>query len=144
MISGVHHLAIKVRDLAAAERFYVQVVGLRVLRRWPAADGGPGDRSVWLQLEPGDEGGTFLALETLSGAAGGAAREEAGPGAPPERPGHHLVAFRIGREQRAACEERLTAAGVAVTHRTDYTIYFNDPEGNRLGLSHHPDAVGNG
>jgi glyoxylase I family protein len=141
MISGVHHLAIKVRDLPAAERFYVQVLGLPVLRRWPAANGAAGDRSVWLQLDPTEGGAAFLALETLTA---GASEVAAGDGVVPERAGHHLIAFRIRRDQRAACEERLAAAGVAITHRTDYTIYFNDPEGNRLGLSHHPDAAGSG
>jgi len=140
-VAGVHHLAIKVRDLGVAERFYVGVLGLRVTRRWPAA-GGAGERSIWLDL--GDEnsagGGDapFLALETLTDAKA-AADDPTVSG--PERPGHHLVAFRIRREQRAEWEARLAAAGAVVSHRSDYTLYFRDPEGNRLGLSHHPDPV---
>ena len=35
----MHHVAIAVRDLAACEAFYAGVLGLPVLRRWPAADG---------------------------------------------------------------------------------------------------------
>ena len=58
-VHGHHHLAIQVKDLAAAERFYVQVLGLRVLRRWPFDDGRPGERSVWLSVGRGEE---FLAL----------------------------------------------------------------------------------
>lgn len=138
MISGTHHLAIKVRDLAAAERFYVGVLGLAVARRWPNAVGG-GDRAVWLPLDPGEPGGAFLALETISDGVAESCEEDAVPR--PERPGHHLIAFRIRRSERAACEARLAAAGVAITHRTDYTLYFSDPEGNRLGLSHHPDPA---
>jgi glyoxylase I family protein len=144
MISGVHHLAIKVRDLALAERFYVGVLGLTVLRRWPATDGAVGERSLWLGLDPG---GTFLALEVLTPGALNEAEAAVGAatgGPRPERAGHHLVAFRIRREQRAACEARLIAAGVAITHRTAYTIYFHDPEGNLLGLSHHPDSAESG
>jgi glyoxylase I family protein len=140
-VSGAHHLAIKVRDLGAAERFYVGVLGLRVARRWPAASGA-GDRSIWLDLgdQPGTNGGAapFLALETL------ADPHAAAPDDAPwsvERPGHHLVAFRIRREQRADWEARLAAAGAVISHRSDYTLYFRDPEGNRLGLSHHPDPA---
>lgn len=142
-ISGAHHLAIKVRDLAAAERFYAGVLGLRVARRWPAADGA-GERSLWLDL--GAAGDTFLALETLTASAAldvdaAAARSGALPSPSGERPGHHLVALRIGRDQRSAWEARLTGAGVTISHRSDYTIYFTDPEGNRLGLSHYPDRA---
>ncbi len=152
--AGPHHFAIKVRDLPAAERFYRDVLGLPVLRRWPASEG-PGDRSVWLGT--GAAAGTFLALETVSRTLGPEAppvdtdagqigsdtkNTEAGhtgPGA--DHPGHHLMALRIAQEDRAAWEARLQAAGVAISHRTGYTIYFTDPEGNRLGLSHHPDAA---
>lgn len=139
MISGAHHLAIKVRDLPAAERFYVGVLGLAVARRWPhpARDG---DRALWLPLDAAHPEGTFLALETLSAGVAEGADHQAGD-ARAERPGHHLIAFRIRRAERAACETRLAAAGVAITHRTDYTIYFSDPEGNRLGLSHYPDPA---
>jgi glyoxylase I family protein len=143
MISGAHHLAIKVRDLGAAERFYVGVLGLSVARRWPSTAtiaGSNGERALWLPLDPSDPGGTFLALEVTGAGVADAADHDAGsPRA--ERPGHHLVAFRIHRSQRDACEARLAAAGVAITHRTDYTIYFSDPEGNRLGLSHYPDPA---
>ena len=58
-----------------------------------------------------------------------------------DRPGRHLLALAIGRDGRTRWEARLATAGVAVTHRTAFTIYFCDPEGNRLGLSHYPDAT---
>jgi glyoxylase I family protein len=60
----IHHLAVKVADLPAAERFYASLLGLPVLRRWPAADG-QGERSLWLDLG----GGAFLALERAASAA---------------------------------------------------------------------------
>ncbi|HVV52906.1 MAG TPA: VOC family protein [Polyangia bacterium] len=124
---GVHHVAIGVRDLAACEAFYTGVLGLPVLRRWPAA-GAPGDRSVWLDLG----GGAFLALER---AAAGAPR--------PAEPAHGylMIALAIPRAARADWEARLAAAGAAVVHRTDYTLYVADPEGNRVGLSHWPEAA---
>ena len=127
MPPGFHHLAVQVRDLEGCERFYREVLGLSVLRRWP--DGSGGERSVWLGLEGG-----FLALE----------RVEAGPEPAPfhdGRPGLHLLALRIPAAERAAWEARLAARGVAVEHRTRWTLYLRDPEGNRIGLSHHPDEA---
>jgi catechol 2,3-dioxygenase-like lactoylglutathione lyase family enzyme len=132
---GIHHLAILVSDLGAVERFYRDVLGLAVLRRWPAADG-VGERSVW--LDTGD--GSFLALEVIAG--GGAAAADAGDGdARGGRPGLHLVALRIAAADRRRCEDRLAAAGVAVYGRTPFTLYVRDPEGNRVGLSHYPDHL---
>jgi catechol 2,3-dioxygenase-like lactoylglutathione lyase family enzyme len=126
---GVHHLAIQVRDLASVERFYREVLGLAVVRRWPAADG-VGERSVWLDM--GD--GAFLALEVI----GDEDEDEDGDGG---RVGLHLVALRIGADERAAWEERMAGAGVAVYHRTAFTLYVRDPEGNRVGLSHYPEPA---
>jgi len=136
---GVHHAAIQVRDLAAAERFYVGVLGLPVLRRWPGPAGA--ERSLWVGA--GASGGPFpapfLALEVVPTVGGQpTAAEEA---ARAERPGHHLLALRIARSERAAWERRLATAGVTITGRSDFTLYFCDPEGNRLGLSHFPDAA---
>lgn len=124
----LHHLAVQVADLAACERFYSEVLGLPLLRRWPAEAGG--DRSVWLALGPG-----FLALERAGGAPGAEA-----PWRDP-RPGLHLVALRIAPAERATWEARLAAAGVPVIHRTPHTLYLRDPEGNRIGLSHWPETA---
>jgi catechol 2,3-dioxygenase-like lactoylglutathione lyase family enzyme len=128
MVLAVHHVAVQCHDLARCERFYVETLGLAVLRRWPA-DGG-GDRSVWLDLG----GGAFLALERASR-----------PPAPrPWRDGEaglHLVALRIAAAERGRWLERLARAGVPVLDQTRWTIYVQDPEGNRIGLSHHPEEA---
>ena len=86
-----------------------------------------------------------VASETAAADAGG---DHAGSGSDcvdehtgPEHAGHHLLALRIRRDQRATWEAKLAAAGVTVSHRTAYTIYFSDPEGNRLGLSHYPEPA---
>jgi catechol 2,3-dioxygenase-like lactoylglutathione lyase family enzyme len=126
---SVHHLAIQCADLGRCEAFYREVLGLPVLRRWPREGGG--DRSVWLSL---GEGGGFLALE----------RADEAPTPAPWRDGKaglHLIALRIAPSERRGWEDRLEAAGVLVVHRTRWSIYFHDPEGNRIGLSHHPDDV---
>jgi glyoxylase I family protein len=120
-----HHLAVQCADLAACERFYRDVLGLEVLRRWPREGGG--DRSVWLAL-----GNGFLALEH--------ADEPPPPsGFRSGRGGLHLLALRIAPGERARWEARLGDLGVPIVHRTRWTIYVRDPEGNRIGLSHHPD-----
>jgi glyoxylase I family protein len=119
-----HHLAVQCTDLALCERFYREVLGLPLLRRWPSPEGG--DRSVWLAVGDG-----FLALERAEAPpARGAWRDPAA--------GLHLVALRIGADERARWEERLASSGVEVVHRTRWTLYVRDPEGNRIGLSHWP------
>jgi catechol 2,3-dioxygenase-like lactoylglutathione lyase family enzyme len=128
-VHGPHHLAIQVRDLARAERFYAGTLGLAVVRRWPRDDG-KGDRSIWVSTG-GDE---FIALEACE-----AERPPAGFHDP--RAGLHLFALRILKSEREAWEAKLAAAEIEVVHRSRYTIYFLDPEGNRLGLSHFPDEA---
>ena len=125
--TAVHHVAIKVRDLARAERFFVNILGLAVLRRWPAPDR-LAERSLWLDLGAG----AFLALEKSS--------SEGGP-LDADRPGLHLLALRIERAERQAWIDRLANAGVPLYDQTAFTIYCRDPEGNRIGLSHWPDPV---
>jgi catechol 2,3-dioxygenase-like lactoylglutathione lyase family enzyme len=126
---GFHHVAIQCADLGGCERFYREVLGLRVLRRWPL-EGGVGDRSVWLAVD--EAGGAFIALERadrrpeVRGWADGAT-------------GLHLLALRIPAGERASWEARLAANGVEIVQRTRWTLYVRDPEGNRIGLSHHPD-----
>jgi glyoxylase I family protein len=126
-VQGGHHLAIQVRDLPVAERFYCDILALTVLKRRPYDDGRPGERSLWLPL--GD--GTFLALEACEGTP------EPRPFRAPH-PGLHLFALKIAKADRAAWEQQL---GERIVHRTRYTLYVQDPEGNRLGLSHFPDEA---
>lgn len=129
-VLGHHHLAIQVKDLGAAERFYVEVLGLKVVKRWPREDG-TGERSLWLSVGAGEE---FLALEACD-------QEQ------PQRPfrdphgGLHLLALRILASERANWEQTLAARSVEIVHRTRWTLYIRDPEGNRLGLSHFPDEA---
>ena len=129
-IRGTHHVAVQVRDLAAAEAFYAKVLGLTVRERFFEPDGVA--RSVWVEL--GD--GSFLALEkSASGAS------PAGFGRP-FKDGHagwHLLALRIGPDERAGWEDHLRACGVEIEFRSRWTLYVRDPDGNRVGLSHHPD-----
>jgi len=130
-----HHLAIRCSDLGACERFYREVLGLEVVARWPREGGG--ERSVWLGMADG-----FLALERLEHGPGRPPPEEGVEQASPWRDGDeglHLVALRIRPDERRVWEARLAERGVPIVHRTRWTIYLRDPEGNRIGLSHHPE-----
>jgi hypothetical protein len=122
----VHHLAIVVRDLDVAERFYSGVLGLPVTQRWQGPDGQP--RSVWVKL--GED--AFLALER-------AAAET--PVRSDQAPGLHCVALAIPRREREDYRARLGAAGFPVEHETRFTLYVRDPDGNLIGFSHHPDGT---
>jgi hypothetical protein len=55
--------------------------------------------------------------------------------------GYYVFALRIGLAERDAWEQRLASAGVAVERRTRFSLFFRDPEGNRLAVSHHPEAL---
>ncbi len=126
----LHHLAIQVRDLESMVRWYRDMLELPVLREWHDDSGAL--RSVWLRLS----GEAFLALERCARRDGAESEgEQSGNG----EPGYHLAAFRITPADRSRWEQRLGERGVKVEHRTRWTIYFRDPEGNRIGLSHHPE-----
>lgn len=127
---GFHHLAIQVQDLERSLRFYRDLLGLEELARYPFPDGSL--RSVWVALP----GGGFLALEKVDGT-------------PEERlfrhetPGLFLLTLRIAPEDRPELLSSLAKAGIAVNHESRWTVYVRDPEGNRIGFSHHPhDPIG--
>lgn len=127
-IQGFHHLAIQVTDVERCTAFYRDVLGLSEQARHHLPDGRL--RSVWLTV---DAQGGFLAVERCD--AETPSEEE--PFRTP-RAGLHLLALRIPSGSRGLVEEELAARGIPVVHRTAYTIYVRDPEGNRVGLSHHP------
>lgn len=120
---GVHHLALRVSDLERAVAFYRDVLGLAELARHKFPDGS--DRSSWLALP----GGAFLALERASPSAAPRATDSVG---------YCVLALRIWRDQRSQIADELRRRGATIVHQTRWTIYLEDPEGNRIGLSHHP------
>lgn len=119
---ALHHLALLVEDLPAAEAFYHGVLGLPVERRWTEDDGGL--RSVWLTLGTGR-----LMLERSE--AGATRRDDAGGG-------WHLLALAMPPESREGWRTRLAEAGHPVDAETEHTLYVRDPEGNRVALSSWP------
>ena len=129
-VLGFHHLAIQVRSLEETAAFYRRVLALEERARHHRPDGTL--RSIWLDV-PGTGGG-FLALEEAAG-------EPAGDDFRTDRHGPLLLALRISPQDRARALAELERLGVPVVHQTRWTVYFRDPEGNRLALSHHPDEA---
>jgi catechol 2,3-dioxygenase-like lactoylglutathione lyase family enzyme len=117
VVTGVHHVALRVADVERAVAFYQGALGLPVLRRLAANDGLL--RAAWLRA-----GTSVLMLEqTLRGEGPGA-----GSG--------HVLALTV--TDLAAWIDLLGGRGIRVTDRTPHTLYFADPDGHRVGLSVFP------
>ena len=110
----VHHLAFRTRDLVRLERFYTDVLGLTVARR-------DEDRSVWLRA-----GGTMLMLEHAEPSEPEVASET-----------KELVAFAIDEPDKERWRRTLSSNAIAVEGETAFTLYFRDPDGRRVALSHY-------
>jgi catechol 2,3-dioxygenase-like lactoylglutathione lyase family enzyme len=109
----LHHVAFRTFNLGRLEKFYVETLGLVVKARHE-------NRSLWLEL-----GDATLMLEQAS-------EDE------PEIPtgSMEFLAFTIFGPEKKAWRARLDEARVRIENETDFTIYFRDPDGRRIGLSH--------
>lgn len=118
----VHHIAIQVRDLELVSRFYSDVLGLVGL---------PSVRSDarWFDLN-----GAILMLEQCSGDPVSEAFDT-------PRPGLHVLALGIARNERHDYSVRLAKNQIAIERETRFSIFVRDPEGNRVALSHYPDEL---
>jgi glyoxylase I family protein len=127
-VQGFHHVAIQARDVERVTAFYRDLLGFPELKRHQREDGTL--RSIWV----GVPGGAFLAIEAVEGTP----PLQDAPFRHPE-PGLLMLVFRIPREARGGVVETLAREGVRLEHETRWTLYVRDPEGNRVGLSHHPE-----
>ena len=112
------HVELPVANLAAMEDFYVRVLGFAVTDRGAP---GPGEM-VFLSRDPAEH--HQLVLRQAGGAAAG-----------PRTVDH--FAFRAGNlaELRGVHGVLAVDPGLAVetvSHGTTWSLYFRDPEGNRL------------
>ena len=112
-MNGIHHIALRVNDCAVSARFYARAFGLREIRRIDEA-GKP--RAIWLR-----GGDVVLMLERSLRGAGA----PAGSG--------HVIVFRT--EDLSGAERRLRDSHIEVTDRTASTLYVEDPDGHRAGVS---------
>ncbi len=119
-LERLDHFGLEVNDLAQAERFYTEVLGLAVVAHL-------GHQTL---LQCGDQNLALfqVARPPLSAAA---RRDRI---AHPLGRGHH--AFRVGRTDFATARDRLQEAGVECATPIDWgdhdCLYFLDPDGNLL------------
>ena len=118
----LHHLGLGAHDIEFVAAFYRDLLGLREVSRHHEPDGRL--RSVWLDL-----GGAVLMIERTEEPA----RRVQGVGA-----GLFLLALAAGQAERVTLEKSLAASGSPIEARTEHTIYFRDPEGNRVAISSYP------
>ncbi|MGH6958037.1 MAG: VOC family protein [Caulobacteraceae bacterium] len=126
-IRSLDHLVLRVRDPAAMERFYVEVLGLTVERRQ--------DQIGLVQLRAGAQLVDLVAVDGMLGRQGGAA---------PGGEGRNLDHFCLNVEDfdLARVEAHLKAHGVTPGESGrrfgaggfGVSLYLTDPEGNGLEL----------
>jgi len=121
-LEQLDHFGIEVNQLAVAERFYTEVLGLTVVAHL-------GDQTL---LQCGTQN---LALFQVTRAPLAPERRRERIAHPLGR-GHH--AFRVSRSDFESAHERLTQAGVESARPIDWgdhdCMYFLDPDGNLLEI----------
>lgn len=110
----IHHLAFRTGKLDELERFYRMALGLERRART--------SRSVWLAA-----GHAVLMLEEK-------ARGE--PSIP--RASLELVCFAVRSKKELEATRKRVCRHARIEAQTNYTFYFRDPDGRRVGVSRYP------
>ena len=109
---GLRHLALKTRDLAATERFYTGVLGLRVAFRHPGM--------VFLGSGGGADLLSFCRVPRRFD---------------PEAGGLDHFGLHVNRKRFQSLRDRLRAAGIRlIGRRGRWAIYVKDPNGYTVEL----------
>ena len=113
-IKGLYEIAIRVKDLARAEAFYKDLLGLK--------EGLRDDRRNWLFLYVGGDAGMVVLQEDKA-----------------DWPTQHF-AFTVSEEDLGQAAAMLKEKGVAVSEPVHHewmdsvSVYFDDPDGHALEL----------
>ncbi len=128
VVKGLDHLALEVRDLERAERFYTAVLGLDVVTRI-------GTEQVLLQC-----GSAVLALMRNPRAPVRSEEQKRAEISSPLGKGH--ICFRTTKAELRRALREWPAMGTPVHGPVDWgdhtCLYFLDPEGNLLEVSTEP------
>ena len=123
-VRTVYETVLYVDDVAAAARFYAEVLGLRLVD-------GPDELAAGFRL---DDGGVLLLFDpALASAPGRRVPSHGASGA-----GH--IAFSVGSGELDAFAEALRGRGIEIEreigweHAAGRSIYFRDPAGNSVEL----------
>lgn len=121
-LDGIHHIALNVRDLDRAEKFYTEVLGFQVSARFSK-----GLRHLML-----DTGNAAIALFEAPDLETRPALDQL------SETGYLHLAFKTTRDRFAAIIEELKQHDVALdgpVRRGDgESVYFNDPDFNHLEI----------
>ncbi|HTX49232.1 MAG TPA: VOC family protein [Caulobacteraceae bacterium] len=127
-VTGIDHLVLRCRDLAAMERFYTEVLGFEVARRQ--------DRLGLVQLRAGAQ---LVDLVDVGGMLG---QDAAGPGSGPAGRNLDHLCLNVADFDLAQVTTHLEAHGAKVGESgrrfgakgMGVSLYLTDPEGNGLEL----------
>ena len=121
MVEGVHHAAVAVSDIPCAVSFYQEVLGFGPIGPDHSENTIETANYFWMDIG----GGEWMNL---------ADRPDATPDLPGENDDPHL-AFRATEDEMTTIKHRLTHRNMEV-HETQTSIYFHDPDGNFLEVTH--------
>ncbi len=125
-VRGIDHAAISVRDLDASLKWYTEVLGLAVTRREYSKPG----IEYFLDCGP-----SLIGL--IQGDPAGASHLLADGGL-----GGNHVSFRVDKNDFDAAVEELEKRGVTVKfhkkREKSWSVYFLDPDGNKLEITAWP------
>jgi glyoxylase I family protein len=121
--SAIHHVALFANDVVRLAHFYVATFGLVETARHLKPD--QSVRSIWLSFAQNSKV-PFIAIEHEAKSAQS------------NDTGWAVVMLTIEHTDRISFLNNLKKQNITVERETSFSIFFRDPENNRVGVSHYP------